>query len=178
MRSWFAQARSWFARSRAFATAAGRDRQTHPVLARRAADAIAPTPPACGRFRCGSRRALVAWLSLIDRTFVNLPGPLVVNYRFRFDDLHKKLRPCFWQLLVNSCAFPQVTNCVRWQALYLVLASADDADWRACSHARKKFRCVFDEFGHDDFSWHEVLKFLEHHPAWDEINRHMDQRKV
>ena len=39
-------------------------------------------------------------------------------------------------------------------------------------------REIFDEFGHDDFSWHEVLKFLEHHAAWGEINRHMDQRKV
>lgn len=39
-------------------------------------------------------------------------------------------------------------------------------------------RLVYDHFGHDRFSWQEVLKLLEIHPDWQEINRHIEQKVV
>ena len=39
-------------------------------------------------------------------------------------------------------------------------------------------RKIYHHFGHDDFSWHDVLKLLESHPAWSKINRHIEQKKV
>ena len=62
VRSWFAQSRLWFARARAIATDAGKeqDRLTRFWLDERA-DAIALTPPACGRF-FGAGAAPGLWL--------------------------------------------------------------------------------------------------------------------
>ncbi|MDQ7792874.1 MAG: glycosyltransferase family protein [bacterium] len=37
-------------------------------------------------------------------------------------------------------------------------------------------RRVFQEFGHADFSWREVLALLEQHPDWAEVNRHVRQK--
>ena len=34
-------------------------------------------------------------------------------------------------------------------------------------------RQIFDHFGHDHFSWHDVLAVLEKYPEWLEINRHV-----
>lgn len=39
-------------------------------------------------------------------------------------------------------------------------------------------RRVYDRFGHDRFSWHEVLAALEEHPEWLEINRHIEQKVI
>ena len=39
-------------------------------------------------------------------------------------------------------------------------------------------RCIYDHFGHDRFSWREVLAVLEQHPGWLEINQHVQQRVV
>lgn len=39
-------------------------------------------------------------------------------------------------------------------------------------------RCIYDHFGHDRFSWHEVLAALQQHPEWLEINRHVQQKVV
>jgi spore coat polysaccharide biosynthesis protein SpsF len=39
-------------------------------------------------------------------------------------------------------------------------------------------RCIYDHFGHDRFSWREVLAVLEQHPEWLEINRHIQQKEV
>jgi spore coat polysaccharide biosynthesis protein SpsF len=39
-------------------------------------------------------------------------------------------------------------------------------------------RKVYDYFGHDRFSWREVLKVLEEHPEWVEINRGVRQKRI
>jgi spore coat polysaccharide biosynthesis protein SpsF len=39
-------------------------------------------------------------------------------------------------------------------------------------------RHIFDHFGHDRFSWQEVLAVLDDHPTWLEINRHVVQKSV
>jgi spore coat polysaccharide biosynthesis protein SpsF len=39
-------------------------------------------------------------------------------------------------------------------------------------------RQIYDYFDHDGFSWHEVLKALEEHPEWLEINRHIQQKVI
>lgn len=39
-------------------------------------------------------------------------------------------------------------------------------------------RKVYDYFGHDAFSWQDVLSTLEEHPEWLEINRHVAQKEV
>jgi spore coat polysaccharide biosynthesis protein SpsF len=37
---------------------------------------------------------------------------------------------------------------------------------------------VYDAFGHDRFSWHDVLALLGRHPDWLELNRHVEQKAV
>jgi len=39
-------------------------------------------------------------------------------------------------------------------------------------------RKVYDHFGHDRFSWWEVLALLAHHPEWTELNKNVVQRTV
>ena len=39
-------------------------------------------------------------------------------------------------------------------------------------------RHIYEHFGHNRFSWHEVLALLEQHPEWLGINRHVVQKKV
>ena len=39
-------------------------------------------------------------------------------------------------------------------------------------------RRVYDHFGHDQFTWQEVLAVLEGHPDWQEINRGIEQKAV
>lgn len=39
-------------------------------------------------------------------------------------------------------------------------------------------RRVYDHFGDDDFSWHDLLRVLERHPEWAAINQHVQQRIV
>lgn len=39
-------------------------------------------------------------------------------------------------------------------------------------------RRVYEHFGHDDFTWHEVLALVEQHPEWRELNRHVEQKAV
>lgn len=38
-------------------------------------------------------------------------------------------------------------------------------------------RRIYDDFGHDRFSWCDVLSLLEEHPEWLEINRHVKQKQ-
>jgi spore coat polysaccharide biosynthesis protein SpsF len=37
---------------------------------------------------------------------------------------------------------------------------------------------IYDHFGHDDFSWHQVLTVLEQHPQWLGINRQVVQKEI
>ncbi|MDY7080709.1 MAG: glycosyltransferase family protein [Chloroflexota bacterium] len=39
-------------------------------------------------------------------------------------------------------------------------------------------RRIYNHFGHDHFSWQEVLAVLEGHPEWLEINRHVEQKTL
>ena len=39
-------------------------------------------------------------------------------------------------------------------------------------------RLIVEHFGHDRFSWQEVLPVLEQHPAWSEINRAIPQKTI
>lgn len=39
-------------------------------------------------------------------------------------------------------------------------------------------RRIYDHFGHDRFSWREVLAALDQHPEWLEINRHVQQKVI
>ena len=39
-------------------------------------------------------------------------------------------------------------------------------------------RCIYDHFGHDCFSWQEVLAVLKDKPEWLEINRHVQQKVI
>lgn len=39
-------------------------------------------------------------------------------------------------------------------------------------------RRIYEHFGHDRFSWREVVVLLEGHPEWLEINRHVQQKVV
>lgn len=39
-------------------------------------------------------------------------------------------------------------------------------------------RHIYNHFGHDRFSWQEVLAVLEEHPQWLEINKHVQQKVI
>jgi spore coat polysaccharide biosynthesis protein SpsF len=39
-------------------------------------------------------------------------------------------------------------------------------------------RRIYEAFGHDRFSWHEVLALLQENPQWQEANRHVSQKVV
>lgn len=39
-------------------------------------------------------------------------------------------------------------------------------------------RRIYDYFGHDGFSWRQVLELLEQHPEWLNINKHIRQKEV
>lgn len=39
-------------------------------------------------------------------------------------------------------------------------------------------RCIYEHFGHDRFSWQDVLAVLKEHPEWLDINRNVQQKAV
>ena len=39
-------------------------------------------------------------------------------------------------------------------------------------------RCIYDHFGHDRFTWREVLAVLKEHPEWLDINRNVRQKVI
>jgi spore coat polysaccharide biosynthesis protein SpsF len=39
-------------------------------------------------------------------------------------------------------------------------------------------RRIYDEFGHDRFSWRDVLSLLDRHPEWLQINSQIQQKAV
>jgi spore coat polysaccharide biosynthesis protein SpsF len=39
-------------------------------------------------------------------------------------------------------------------------------------------RRVFESFGHDQFSWHDVVSLLAKNPYWLNLNRHVKQKEV
>ncbi len=38
-------------------------------------------------------------------------------------------------------------------------------------------RRIYEHFGHDHFSWHDVIAVLRRFPEWQEINRHVEQKR-
>jgi spore coat polysaccharide biosynthesis protein SpsF len=39
-------------------------------------------------------------------------------------------------------------------------------------------RLIYDHFGHDHFSWREVLGLLKNHPEWIVINSDIPQKRI
>jgi spore coat polysaccharide biosynthesis protein SpsF len=39
-------------------------------------------------------------------------------------------------------------------------------------------RSIYEHFGHDRFSWRNVLSLLEQHPDWSDLNRHVVQKSI
>ena len=60
-----------------------------------------------------------------------------------------------------------------------VLHSIDLSDFRWTVDTQEDLNLVsliFRHFGHDHFSWEEVLPLMKQHPEWIEINRHVRQK--
>ncbi|MEK9133623.1 MAG: glycosyltransferase family protein [Pseudomonadota bacterium] len=55
-----------------------------------------------------------------------------------------------------------MTNDVDYSYLRWTVDEAEDLEF---------VRRIYDHFGHDRFSWHEVIALLDTHPEWTEINR-------
>jgi spore coat polysaccharide biosynthesis protein SpsF len=78
-----------------------------------------------------------------------------------------------------------VTLCIRRRPeLYQVHSIVNEPDY---SHMRWTVdtpedltfvRLIYDQFGHDRFTWREVLAVLAKHPEWLEINRRVRQKVV
>jgi spore coat polysaccharide biosynthesis protein SpsF len=68
----------------------------------------------------------------------------------------------------------------RFRVLHLV--SAQDYShmrWTVDTSQDLTFvRCIYDHFGHDHFSWREVLAVLEEHPEWLKISQHVKQKVI
>ena len=51
--------------------------------------------------------------------------------------------------------------------------------WTVDTWEDLEFVCqIYNYFGHDRFSWHEVLTLLEEHPEWLDINKGVEQKRV
>ncbi|MBT9172535.1 MAG: 8-amino-3,8-dideoxy-manno-octulosonate cytidylyltransferase [Syntrophomonadaceae bacterium] len=64
--------------------------------------------------------------------------------------------------------------------LYSVTSETDYSDLRLTVDTNEDMalaRRVYGYFGHDRFSWREIIKALDRHPQWLEINRHIAQKK-
>jgi len=65
--------------------------------------------------------------------------------------------------------------------IHNVLSQVDYSSmrWTVDTPEDLAFVCqIYDYFGHDRFSWHEVLGVLEEHPEWMEINQHVQQKMI
>lgn len=62
-----------------------------------------------------------------------------------------------------------VSNKVDYSHMRWTVDTPEDLDF---------VRRIYDHFGHDRFSWREVLAALEQHQEWLEINRHVQQKTV
>jgi spore coat polysaccharide biosynthesis protein SpsF len=62
-----------------------------------------------------------------------------------------------------------VVNDVDYSSMRWTVDTSEDLDFA---------RRIYNHFGHDRFSWQEVLAVLERHPEWLEINRHVVQKEV
>ena len=62
-----------------------------------------------------------------------------------------------------------VTNSVNYSHMRWTVDTPDDLAF---------VRCIYKHFGHDRFSWHDVLQILVAHPEWLEINRDVLQKAI
>jgi spore coat polysaccharide biosynthesis protein SpsF len=68
-----------------------------------------------------------------------------------------------------------------WFQIDNVLHAVDLSEFRWTVDTQEDLdlvRLVFQHFGHDRFSWEQVLPVMEQHPEWIEINRHICQKTV
>ena len=114
--------------------------------------------------------------SLPPRTF---PRGLDVEV-FSFEALARA-----WREDTNPAWREHVTPYIyRHPEKFRLHAVINDADlssrrWTVDTAADLAFvRKIYEQFSHDGFSWREVLKLLEQHPEWLEINRHVVQKEV
>ena len=114
--------------------------------------------------------------SLPPRTF---PRGLDVEV-FSFEALARA-----WREDTNPAWREHVTPYIyRHPEKFRLHAVINDADlssrrWTVDTAADLAFvRKIYEQFSHDGFSWREVLKLLEKHPEWLEINRHVVQKEV
>lgn len=91
-----------------------------------------------------------AWRENINMSWREHVTPFIHRHPNRFRALH----------LVN----PQDYSHMRW-----TVDTPEDLAF---------VRRIYDHFGHNRFSWREVLAVLEEHPEWLEINQHVAQREV
>lgn len=64
--------------------------------------------------------------------------------------------------------------------LYSVTSETDYSDLRLTVDTKEDMtlaRRIYSYFGHDGFSWREIIAALDRHPQWLEINRHIVQKK-
>jgi spore coat polysaccharide biosynthesis protein SpsF len=76
---------------------------------------------------------------------------------------------------------PYIYNHPEKFKLYAVVNSVDYSSmrWTVDTYEDLSFiRNIYKHFGHDHFSWHDVLTVLRQHPEWLEINRHVKQKII
>ncbi len=69
----------------------------------------------------------------------------------------------------------------RFRLQGLEAAGGDWSDLRWTVDTPEDFAlaaAVYHHFGHDRFTWREVLAALEEHPEWKDLNRHIEQKHV
>lgn len=62
-----------------------------------------------------------------------------------------------------------VTNDVDYSHMRWTVDTPEDLEF---------IRRIYEHFGHDHFSWREVLAVLDEHPEWLDINRHVRQKVI
>lgn len=60
-----------------------------------------------------------------------------------------------------------VTSDIDYSSMRWTVDTPEDLDF---------VRHIYNHFGHDDFSWYEVLDLLGQNPSWLEINLHVEQK--
>lgn len=90
-----------------------------------------------------------------------------------------------WEQDTNPEWREHVTLYIRYNpAEFRVLNIRNDVDY---SHMRWTLdtpddytfiRTIYNHYGHDRFSWQEVVALLEEHPEWMAINQHVEQKPI
>ena len=99
---------------------------------------------------------------------------------FRFDALERA-----WREDLNPAWREHVTPYVHENpGLFRLQGVTSDVDysdmrWTVDTPEDMAFvRRIYEYFGHDRFSWREVISVLEEHPEWMEINAQVEQKRI